>query len=37
MKAKEIPQIIKDVGFDFHWSEKKGLEIKYNRRGNGYK
>ena len=28
-QEKEIPQIIKDVGFDFHWSEEKvwALEV----------
>ena len=27
MKGKELPQIIKDVGFDFHWSEEKVWEL----------
>jgi len=26
---KEIPQIIKDVGFDFHWEEEKVWKLNY--------
>jgi hypothetical protein len=28
MSDKDIPQIIKDVGFDFHWAEEKVWALK---------
>ncbi len=29
MKEKILPKIIKEVGFDFHWSEEKVWKLNY--------
>ncbi len=29
MKERELPAIIKEVGFDFHWSEEKVWKLNY--------